>query len=77
MGLQPGDLITDIDGTPLSDPAVAWDIFHQLAEGSALSAAVKRKGATQSVSLDGSLIVSAEEGRSQQATQAMLVPPGP
>jgi type II secretion system protein C len=77
MGLQAGDLITEIDGTSLSDPAVAWDIFHQLAEGNALSATVKRKGTVQSVSLDGSLIVSAEEARSQQATQAMLVPPGP
>jgi type II secretion system protein C len=75
MGLQPGDLITEIDGTPLNDPAVAWDIFHQLPEGSALSATVKRKGTAQSVSLDGSLIVNAEEARSQQATQAMLVPP--
>jgi type II secretion system protein C len=76
MGLQPGDLITEIDGAPLNDPAIAWDIFHQLAEGSAISATVKRKETAQSISLDGSLIVSAEEARSQQATQAMLVSPG-
>ncbi len=76
MGLQAGDLITEINGTPLNDAALAWDIFHQLSEGSALSATIKRKGTTQSVSLDGSFIVSAEEARSQQATQAMLVPPG-
>jgi type II secretion system protein C len=75
MGLQPGDLISEIDGTPLSDPAIAWDIFHQLAEGSAMSATVRRKDATQSVSLDGSLIVNAEEARS--VTQAMLTPPNP
>jgi len=77
MGLQPGDLITDIDGTPLSDPAVAWDIFHQLAEGSAMSATVRRRGTAQSVSLDGSLILNAEQARSQLATQAMLAPPNP
>jgi general secretion pathway protein C len=77
MGLQAGDLITEIDGTPLNDPTIAWDIFHQLADGSALSATVKRKGAAQSVSLDGSLILRAEEARSQPATQAMLTPPGP
>jgi type II secretion system protein C len=76
MGLQPGDLITEIDGTPLNDPQIAWDIFHQLAEGSALSATVKRHGAFESVTLEGS-IIRAEEARSQQATQAMLVPPGP
>jgi type II secretion system protein C len=76
MGLQAGDLVTEIDGTPLSDPVLAWSIFHQLAEGSAFAATVKRKGSVQSVSLDGSLIVSAEESHSQQATQAMLVPPG-
>jgi type II secretion system protein C len=77
MGLQPGDLIIEIDGTPLSNPAMAWEIFHQLTEGSALSATVMRKGTAQFVSLDGSLIVSAEDARLQQATQAMLVPPSP
>jgi type II secretion system protein C len=77
MGLQSGDLIVEMNGTPLNDPAVAWDIFHQLADGSALPATVKRKGAAQSISLDGALILSAEESRSQQATQAMLVPPVP
>jgi type II secretion system protein C len=76
MGLQAGDLITEMDGTPLNDPAIAWEIFHQLADGSAMSATVKRKDAVQSVSLNGSLIVSAEEAHSQQSTQAMLVPPG-
>ena len=76
MGLQAGDLVTEIDGTPLNDAGAAWDIFHQLAEGSAFAATVMRKGTAQSVSLDGSLIVSAEESRSQQATKAMLVPPG-
>jgi type II secretion system protein C len=76
MGLQPGDLITEIDGTPLSDPAAAWEMFHQLADGSAVSATLKRKGGAQSITLDGSLIVRAEEARSQ-ATQAMLSPPGP
>jgi general secretion pathway protein C len=77
MGLQAGDLITELEGTPLSDPAVAWDIFHQLAAGSAVAATVIRRDTPQSVSLDGSLIVSAEEARSRQASQAMLVPPGP
>jgi general secretion pathway protein C len=77
MGLQPGDLITEIDGTRLNDPQVAWDIFHQMAEGSALSATVKRKDTAQSVTLDGSLIVRAEQASSQPMTQAMLSPPGP
>jgi type II secretion system protein C len=76
MGLQPGDLITEIDGAPLSDPAAAWEMFHQLADGSAVSATLKRKGGAQSITLDGSLIVRAEEARSQ-ATQGMLSPPGP
>jgi len=75
MGLKSGDLITDIDGAPLSNPALAWEAFHQLAEGSAMSATIKRNGVEQSVSLDGALIVNAEQSRSDQTTQAMLVSP--
>jgi type II secretion system protein C len=77
MGLQAGDLIIELNGTPLNDPQVAWDMFHQLADGVVLSGTVTRKGAAQAVSLDGSLIVRAEEARLQPVTQAMLSPPAP
>jgi Type II secretion system protein C len=76
MGLQGGDVIVQISGIPLNDPASAWDILRQLEDGSVLSATVQRNGAEQNVTLDGTLIVRAEEARSQQGTQAMIAPPG-
>jgi C-terminal processing protease CtpA/Prc len=74
MELQPGDVITEIDGTPLNDPAVAWEVLRQLPEGSVLSATVHRQGGTAHVTLDGTLIVRAEERKAQQPSQAMLTP---
>jgi hypothetical protein len=74
MGLQPGDLIVEVDGTRLTDPSASWDILRELTEGTVLSAVVKRHGETAQVSLDGTLIVRAEEAKGQQLTQAMLSP---
>jgi type II secretion system protein C len=75
MGLQGGDVIVQISGIPLNDSASAWNILRQLEDGSVLSATVQRNGAQQNVTLDGTLIVRAEEVRSQQITQAMISPP--
>jgi hypothetical protein len=75
MGLKAGDLITEIDGTPLSDPEMAWEALRQVADGSALTAVVKRNGTLEHVTLDGALIRQAEEAPPPQVTQAMLAPP--
>jgi len=75
MGLQPGDVITAINGTPLNDPTSAWDALRQLTEGIALSAAVKRHGEIVTVNLDGAIIAKSEEAKSQPAAPPMP-PPG-
>ena len=74
MGLQPGDVITALNGTPLNDPTSAWDSLRQLTEGTALTAAVKRHGELVSVNLDGALIAKAEETKSHPPAPPM--PPG-
>jgi general secretion pathway protein C len=76
MGLQPGDVIVEVNDTPLADPASAWDKLRQLTDGSVLSTVVKRHGALVHVDLDGMLIARAEEARQQQI-QVMLVPERP
>jgi type II secretion system protein C len=58
MGLLPGDVITQIDGMPFSDPSQAMAMFSQLASGITMTATVNRKGTLQQVALDGSFIVS-------------------
>lgn len=67
MGLQPGDIITEINGSPMTDPATAWELFRQIAQGSVLAATVKRHGSMVSVNLDGTLLLNAEQARLQPA----------
>lgn len=61
LGLQPGDLITVVDGAPLNEPRQAVEFFQELTQGRAVTAVVVRKGREESLSLDGAVIE--EEGR--------------
>lgn len=72
MGLKPGDVITDIAGTPLTDPTVAWELLRQVAGGSVMSAVVNRGGTSQDVTLDGTLITRAEGAKAESTRAAML-----
>ncbi len=57
-GLQPGDVITDLDGQPLSDPDQTMELLRSLEDGEALTATVRRGSAEPiQVSLDGAAIV--------------------
>jgi type II secretion system protein C len=71
MGLQVGDVITAIDAAPLSDPAQATEMFHELLNGAVLSAAITRKGKSEQLTLDGSLIFKEQE----RVKQAVMVLP--
>lgn len=63
LGLQPGDLITALDGLPVVDPKMALQRLEQLPDGVALTATVKRKGHTQTLSLDGAILRAALDHR--------------
>jgi hypothetical protein len=68
-GLKAGDVITDLDGQPLTDPEQVMQLLHGLLEGQALQATVQREGGTPfSVSLDG-----ADVGRVRTASS--VAPP--
>lgn len=56
LGLESGDIITSINGVPLNEPASAIEQLKQLTQGVAVTATLKRKGQTQTISIDGSLI---------------------
>jgi type II secretion system protein C len=66
MGLQAGDVITAIDAAPLSDPTQATEMFHELLNGAVLSAVITRKGKSERLTLDGTLIFKEQE-RAKQA----------
>jgi general secretion pathway protein C len=75
LGLRAGDVITAIDGVPFADPTQAVEMFRQLASGIAMQATVRRAGRLQDISMDGSLIVAAQERA--KAAQADPRPPQP
>ena len=52
LGLKPGDLVTEINGTPLDDPAKGADIFRSLADSSQVTVTVERNGSPEVLVLD-------------------------
>lgn len=54
LGLRPGDLITQINGMSLDDPARGMEIFRSLGEATQVSVTVERNGQTEILTLDTS-----------------------
>lgn len=61
LGLQAGDLVTEINGTPLDDPARGMEIFGELGEATEVSLTVEREGRTQTMMLDTARLARAAE----------------
>jgi len=59
LGLRPGDLVTEINGVTLSDPAQAMQMFSNLGSASQFSVTIERNGQPQVLNLDASQITSA------------------
>lgn len=56
LGLQPGDLITSVNGTPLDDPSRSTEILNTLNSSTAVTVTVERGGSTRQLTLDPSQI---------------------
>lgn len=54
MGLQPGDVVTAINGTPLSDPGQAMEMLNTLTDDSNIILTVERNGSQQDITLSPS-----------------------
>lgn len=52
LGLRPGDLVTEINGVPLTNPAQGMEIFKSLAESSQVSLKIQRNGKNMDIALD-------------------------
>ena len=50
-GLKPGDVVTAINGTSLSDPGQALQLLQSLSQSSSMSLTVDRNGVSQSVNV--------------------------
>ena len=54
LGLRPGDLVTEINGVALNNPAQGMEIFSSLGETSQVSVTIERNGRSQVLNLDSS-----------------------
>jgi general secretion pathway protein C len=52
LGLQPGDLVLSINGTPLDDPQRGMEIFNTMGASDRVTVTVERNGQPQELSLD-------------------------
>lgn len=52
LGLQPGDLVTTINGTPLDDPQRGIEIFNTMATSDRVTVTVERNGQSQDLTLN-------------------------
>jgi len=62
LGLEGGDLITEIDGAEVANQGVAVAALRQLTSGRTLSVTVLRGGDVHKVQLDGAVVVNAIAG---------------
>jgi general secretion pathway protein C len=63
LGLQPGDVVTDINGTALDDPSQGLAIFQALGEATQANVTVLRDGVPQVLVIDTSQLQSLQENR--------------
>jgi general secretion pathway protein C len=56
LGLRPGDLVTEIEGTPLNNPAEAMQTFRSLGDSTTVSLTIERNGQSQSLTIDTSQV---------------------
>jgi general secretion pathway protein C len=54
LGLRPGDLITEINGTALDDPTKGMEIFRSLGDATSVTVTVERDGQPEVLVLDTS-----------------------
>jgi general secretion pathway protein C len=56
LGLQPGDMITAVNGTPLTDQASSMQIFNTIGTSDRVSVTVTRNGQSQQITINTSQI---------------------
>ncbi|MEM1263419.1 MAG: type II secretion system protein GspC [Pseudomonadota bacterium] len=54
LGLRPGDLVTEINGTPMTDPRQGMQVFRSLGDATSVSVTIERNGQPQQLTLSTS-----------------------
>lgn len=61
LGLRPGDLVTEINGTALNDPASGMEIFQSLGEATSVTVTVERDGQPEVLVLDTTALTALDD----------------
>ena len=62
LGLRPGDLVTQINGMALDDPARGMEIFRSLADATSVTVTVDRNGEIEMLTLDTAALQEGLQG---------------
>lgn len=63
LGFQPGDVVTDINGTVLDDPSQGLQVFQSLGESTQANVTVLRDGVPQVIVIDTTQLQRLQENR--------------
>ncbi|HKR35345.1 MAG TPA: type II secretion system protein GspC [Steroidobacteraceae bacterium] len=76
LGLQPGDLVLSINGTPLDDPQRGMEIFNTIGTSDRVSVTVERNGQSQELTLNTAQITlpDANSPAPRRADQPRQIP---
>lgn len=66
LGLQPGDLVTAVNGAPLDDPNRGLEILRGVGMGSAVTLTIDRNGQQQQLAVDPATVVQELQPASEQ-----------
>jgi len=61
LGLRPGDLVTEINGTALNDPTSGMEIFQSLGEATSVTVTIERNGQPEVLVLDTTALTALDE----------------
>ena len=63
LGLQPGDVVTDINGTAMTDPTRGLQVFESLGESTQANVTIVRNGVPEVLTIDTSQLDQLAEDR--------------
>ena len=62
LGLKPGDVVTDVNGTPVNDPSKGLQVYQALGETTVANVTVLRNGSQQVIAIDTSQLQNVAKG---------------
>lgn len=77
LGLQPGDLVTQVNNVPIGDPQHGMDILRTLGSSPTATVTVERGGATQQITIDSAKLNAATGPADGNAPPPLQAPPDP